>query len=87
MLELPSVVQDFAGAIQRPDSRGPQAVGARTGRSYQPGIGPHTESQIIDLVINELVDFDAAYAAYGLDVPYPRCAAPRCARAAASGPW
>jgi hypothetical protein len=78
MLELARVVANFAAAIQRADSRGLQAVGARTGRSYQPGIGPHTESQTLDLVINELVALDAAYAAHGMDIPYPDVPRQRC---------
>ena len=54
----------------------PQAVGSRTGRAYQPGIGPHTESQTIRLVTNELVILDQAYTAYALDLPYPDPARP-----------
>ena len=73
MISLARLVEDFAAAIQRADSRRPQAAGSRTGRVYQPGIGPHTESQTIRLVTGELVALDHAYAAHALDVPYPRC--------------
>lgn len=64
-------VKDFAVAIERADSRGPRAMGSRGGRAYQPGIGPHTESQTIGLVAEELVTLDGAYAAHSFDVPYP----------------
>jgi hypothetical protein len=72
------LVKDFAVAIQLADSRGPQAVGARTGRAYQPGIGPHTESQTITLVAGELAVLDGAYAAHAFDVPYPATTRQRC---------
>ena len=71
-------VKDFAVAIQRADSRGPQAVGSRGGRAYQPGIGPHTESQTIRLVADELVTLNGAYAAHSFDVLYPGAARQHC---------
>jgi hypothetical protein len=78
VIDLARFVEDFAAAIQRADSRKPQAVGSRTGRAYQPGIGPHTESQTIRLVASELVTLDQAYAAHALDVPYPGTSRQRC---------
>jgi hypothetical protein len=75
---LAQFVKDFAVAIQRADSRGPQAVGSRGGRVYQPGIGPHTESQTIRLVANELVTLNGAYAAHSFDVLYPGAARQHC---------
>lgn len=78
MIDLAQLVKDFAAAIQRADGRKPQATGSRTRRAYQPGIGPHTESQTIRLVANELVTLDQAYAAYALDVPYPGTSRQRC---------
>src|SRR5215469_13349401 len=78
MIELGRLVEDFAAAIQRADGRRPQAVGSRTGRAYQPGIGPHTEGQTIRLVAAELVTLDGAYAASTFDVPYPNASRQRC---------
>lgn len=78
MINLPRLTGDFARAIQRADSRMPRAVGSRTGRAYQPGIGPHTESQTIRLVANELIALDQAYAAHALNVPYPGASRQRC---------
>jgi hypothetical protein len=78
MIELGRLVEDFADAIQRADGRRPQAVGSRTGRVYQPGIGPHTEGQTIRLVAAALVTLDGAYAASTFDVPYPNTSRQRC---------
>ena len=78
MLDLARLVQDFAAAVRLADSRGPQATGSRGGRIYQQGIGPHTESQTIKLVVGELVMIDDAYSAHALDVPYPGSPRNRC---------
>src|SRR5689334_4286291 len=78
MIGLTKLVDDFAAAIQRADACRPQAVGARTGKAYQVGIGPHTESQTVSLVVHELVTLDSVYAAHAFDVPYPGASRQRC---------
>jgi len=78
MISLTKLVDDFSEAIQRADARHPRAVGSRTGRAYQAGIGPHTESRTI-----ELVALNPMYAAYAFDVPYP--GAPRQRRCVGLG--
>jgi hypothetical protein len=78
VIELGRFVEDFAVAIRRADGHGPQAVGPRTARAYQPGIGPHTEAQTIRLVNDELVTLHQAYAARAFDVPYPNASRQRC---------
>jgi len=78
MIELVQLVEDFAVAIRRADGCGPQAVGSRTGRAYQVGIGPHTEGQTIRLVADELVTLNGAYAAQTFNVPYPGASRQRC---------
>ena len=78
MIELARLVEDFAAAIQRADSRSPQAIGSRTGRAYQLGIGPHTDSRTIRLVAEELIAVDEQYARHTLDVPYPGQSRQRC---------
>jgi hypothetical protein len=78
VIDLARLVSDFAQGVERADGRRPQAVGARTGRAYQPGIGPHTEAQTIGLVADELVAFDSAYAAQSMNVPYPGATRQRC---------
>jgi hypothetical protein len=78
VIELARLVEDFAVGVRRADSRGPQAVGLRTRRLYQQGVGPHTEAQTIRRVIEELIRLDAVYAAHALDVPYPGESRQRC---------
>jgi hypothetical protein len=70
-LQLSELASDFASAVKRVDGRRPQASTSRTGKVYQPGIGPHTESATIRLVVDELVEVDRAYSAHATDVPYP----------------
>jgi hypothetical protein len=77
VLELRELVEGFATAICAIDACKPQAVGARTGRLYQPGIGPHTERETIRLVTQELV-LRQRYDGYALDVPYPGGGRQRC---------
>jgi hypothetical protein len=43
-VELDRLVRDLAACIKRVDARRPIASTARTGVSYQPGIGPHAET-------------------------------------------
>jgi hypothetical protein len=51
---LSTVISDFAVAIKEIDSRHPQAGNARTGVLYQPGIGPHPETQTVKLITEEI---------------------------------
>jgi hypothetical protein len=53
-LTLDRFVSDLAGAIGRTDARKPVACNARSGLPYQCGIGPHTESATVDLVLAEM---------------------------------
>lgn len=53
-VELATFVADFGTAIRRTDARRPQAANVRTGAAYQPGIGPHPETQAVELIIEEL---------------------------------
>lgn len=54
IVELEQLVADVGVAIKRIDSRRPQAANVRTGVTYQPGIGPHPETQVVDLIVAEL---------------------------------
>lgn len=49
-MNLGEFVSGFGIGIQRADAGEPQAV-SRTGRVYQPGIGPHSESETITLAL------------------------------------
>jgi hypothetical protein len=70
-LVLADLVMDFARGVQAVDSLAPVASSSRTGVSYQPGIGPHTEAQTIKLVMAHLARADPqCYASYQLGVPY-----------------
>lgn len=54
LLELADLINDIGLAIKRIDERRPQASNVRTGIKYQPGIGPHPETQAVSLVAAEL---------------------------------
>jgi hypothetical protein len=47
-VELSEIVAQFAAAMTAADSRKPVAVSPRSGRTYQPGIGPHPEDRGVD---------------------------------------
>jgi hypothetical protein len=71
-------VTDFAGGLVAVDRASPVWVSATTGRSYAPGIGPHTETKTVELVMAELASLDARYAGSRLSVPYPAAPRQRC---------
>lgn len=50
-LELEAFVGDFVHGMEKADARRPQQVSSRTGKAYQPGLGPHTESRTVELVM------------------------------------
>ena len=52
-LDLAQLVRDLGASIQRIDARRPQAANMRTGEKYQPGIGPHPETQAVELMAAE----------------------------------
>lgn len=79
-MELETLVVDFADAIRQVDASAPQAESARSKRKYQPGIGPHTEAQTVELVANSLIathpDRYAGFLETGvpyLDSPRQKC--------------
>ncbi len=71
-LTLRQVVEDMARGIELADSRCPVARSTRDGHAYQQGIGPHSESQTLELISKELSALpDSQY--FGrihLQVPY-----------------
>jgi hypothetical protein len=70
-LLLADLVTEFAVGIKAVDALAPIASNSRTGASFQPGIGPHTEAQTIKLVMAHLADTDPQrYDTYRLGVPY-----------------
>lgn len=53
-ITLDEFVLRFAEAICVVDARLPQAVSSRSGNAYTPGIGPHSESETLRLVVEEV---------------------------------
>jgi hypothetical protein len=78
VIQLAQLVEDFAAAVRSVDGRSPQAIRSRTGRAYQPGIGPHSEDQTLRLVAGELAKSDVAYAQHSFGVSYPGASRRRC---------
>lgn len=61
------------------DATRPQAVNARSGTTYQPGIGPHTESQTISLVMRHLIQASPSlYSNVEPEAPYPCAPRSKC---------
>ncbi len=76
VIGLRVITEAFAHAVEVVDARRPRAVSSRTGASYQPGIGPHPESQAVRLVTTEMAA-DQTFIGQ-LDVPYPGGGRQRC---------
>src|SRR5262245_24701945 len=79
-IELPKVIADLAVCIKQIDSRRPQACNVRTRVLYQPGIGPHPETQAVDLMVRELpavapTDYDSVL---HTNVAYARGSRQKC---------
>ena len=51
--DLAMLVVDFAAALKAVDARRPHYV-SRSGRAYQPGIGPFAEDVAVDLIAREM---------------------------------
>src|SRR5262249_48565535 len=52
-VKLVDFIGDFAAALKIVDARSPVFT-SRTGRVYQPGIGPHSEDRAVDLIVAEM---------------------------------
>src|SRR6267142_1629561 len=70
MTELQEIVERFATAMAAADACRPAAVSPRSGRIYQPGIGPHPEDRAVDLVMAELASTVPAWRSQ-LRICYP----------------
>jgi hypothetical protein len=53
-VELPQIVADFSIGLREADALRPQAVSFRSGKEYQPGIGPHGENSAVQLVLTQM---------------------------------
>jgi hypothetical protein len=68
---LGTLVDHVAQSIEEVDATGPIATNARTGTSYQAGIGPHSERRTLQLVLEQLVhQHPDLYRETGREVPY-----------------
>ena len=71
-MELESFIRNFAEAMRRADTLRPQASSARSGRVYQPGIGPFGEDKAVDLTVEQMkAAFPGDYAELRSRAPYP----------------
>ncbi len=78
-LELSIIVADFADGLRLAGAKHPQAIGTRSKALFQPGIGPHSESRTVELVMQALeARLPDRYGAYALGVPYPASPRQRC---------
>jgi hypothetical protein len=72
IVELATLVSDFAEAMSAADARKPIAMNHRGDRAYQAGIGPHAESTAVNLTIDEMrLLFPGRYPDVRTVVPYP----------------
>ena len=67
----------MAVGFHQADARSPQHV-SRTGRAYQPGIGPHSENSAVALVLAELPHGVLEGMVCGQFVPYPGVQRQKC---------
>jgi len=73
------LVCDFARAMKTVDSHRPTAQSARSGRSYQSGIGAFSEVETVKLVMQELkVTNPERYQKHCLQVKYPLPSKNKC---------
>jgi hypothetical protein len=79
-LDLTDLISDIATSIKLIDARHPQAANARTGLKYQAGIGPHPETQAVELVVSELERLhpDKYAGKTSVGVSYPGASRQKC---------
>ena len=71
MEDFKKIIFDFALSMKKIDSTKPVYVSQRKNKNvYKPGIGPHTETATINLVVNELKK-DKFYTKIEREIKYP----------------
>ena len=71
MEDFKKIISDFALSMKKIDSAKPVYVSQRKNKNvYKPGIGPHTETATINLVVNELKQ-DKFYTKIEREIKYP----------------
>jgi hypothetical protein len=86
---LGQFVEDFARGIEIADGRSPQAINLRSKVGFQVGLGPHSESATVKLVMAELKELaPERYPNVKLGVPYGDGSRQKCDLALGAGsPW
>ncbi len=70
-LTLSELVKDFAAGLEAADHLAPVAENVKTKVAFKPGIGPHSESHTIKLVMDQMVALHASrYTESALGVSY-----------------
>lgn len=78
-MDLATFVSHFATGLQAADARRPTAVNQRSKEAFKPGIGPHTESRTVELVMEELrLLHQDRYVEFKVGVPYPAMSRQKC---------
>jgi hypothetical protein len=77
-MQLDEIVTDFARSIERVDARSPQAVNARSKKPFQPGIGPHSESETVEMVTSDMAEKPKYSGLIETAVPYPDASRQKC---------
>jgi hypothetical protein len=77
-IDLVRLVPDVAIAFSRADARQTVWVSQRSGRAYQPGIGPHAENAAVELMLTELAETPSGDIACGQFLPYPNATRQKC---------
>lgn len=75
-MELSQIVSAFAEGIKEADAAMPIAVNQRSGKPFRPGIGPHTESDTIQLAFGAFAQGRLPQADF--EVPYPASPNQKC---------
>ncbi len=75
-MELSQFVTSLAGGIEAADSEMPIAVNQRSGKPFRPGIGPHTESDTIQIAFAALSPGRLPHALF--EEPYPASPNQKC---------
>lgn len=77
---IQDIVKFFASGIEAADALRPRAVNVRSGEPYSAGIGPHTEKQTVQLVVDQWRSQSGCYFANQVmvEVPYPTNPRSKC---------
>jgi hypothetical protein len=70
-MDLAQIVTDFSLGLKAADAMRPQAVSFRSGKAYQPGIGPHGENSAVQLVLTQMRRLRHGSYETAHPVPYP----------------